>query len=159
MEEGCYLHPRPSGQPPQRITLNPTKVSITKSLWVSGDTLPNSIPTAYVISASGTTIDNRDGQNVHFDVASYTTLGKRYAQQMLKLLKVSSVHPSERSAEFAPGDFVVYDAKGVRMGGFNAADLTSLEVGWAGASKSLPNGIYWVRNVTTGYAQKVIKGI
>jgi hypothetical protein len=78
---------------------------------------------------------------------------------MLKLLKVSSVHPSERSAEFAPGDFVVYDAKGVRVGGFHAVDLASLEVGWSGASKSLPNGIYWVRNASTGYAQKVIKGI
>ncbi len=121
--------------------------------------LPKSISTAYVISASGTTIDNRDGQNVHFDVASYTTLGKRYAAQMLKLLKLSSVHPSDRSTAFAPGDFVVYDAKGTRMGGFNAADLASLEVGWAGASKSLPNGIYWVRNASTGYAQKVVKGI
>lgn len=123
------------------------------------NSLPKSIPTAYVISASGTTIDNRDGQNVHFDVASYTTLGKRYAAQMLKLLKTSAVAPQERTAGFAQGDFVVYDAKGTRMGGFNATDLASMEVGWSGLSKTLPNGIYWVRNASTGFAQRMISGI
>lgn len=123
------------------------------------NSLPKSIPTAYVISASGTTIDNRDGQNVHFDVASYTTLGKRYAQQMLKLLKTSAVAPQERTAGFTQGDFVVYDAKGTRVGGFHATDPSSLEVGWSGLSKTLPNGIYWVRNASTGFAQRMISGI
>lgn len=121
--------------------------------------LPNSIPTAYVISASGTTIDNRDKQNVHFDVASYTTLGKRYAQQMLKLLKTSAVAPQERTAGFTQGDFVVYDAKGTRVVGFHAVDIASLEVSWSGLSKTLPNGIYWVRNAATGSALKFVTGI
>lgn len=124
------------------------------------DALPKIIPTAYVISSSGLTLHTSDTQyKVHFSAQSYREFGKRYAQQMLKLLKLSSVHPSDRATAFAAGDFIVYDAKGTRMGGFNATDLASLEVGWAGASKSLPNGIYWVRNASTGYAQKVIKGI
>jgi hypothetical protein len=46
-------------------------------------TLPETIPTAHVISSSGCT-DAPD--NLHFDAAGYRTLGKRYAIKMLSLL-------------------------------------------------------------------------
>lgn len=121
--------------------------------------LPKIIPTAYVISSSGLTIHSTDKWNVHFSAASYREFGKRYAQQMLKLLKVSSVDHSGRATTFSAGEFIVYDAKGTRVGGFNATDLASMEVGWSGLSKTLPNGIYWVRNASTGFAQRVISGI
>jgi hypothetical protein len=46
-------------------------------------TLPEIIPTAYVISSAGCT-DAKD--NLHFDAAGYRELGNRYAIQMLSLL-------------------------------------------------------------------------
>ncbi len=122
--------------------------------------LSKSIPTAYVISANGLTIGTyANNQGVHFSADSYREFGKRYAQQMLKLLKMSSVDHSGRATTFSAGEFIVYDAKGTRMGGFNATDHASMEVGWSGLSKTLPNGIYWVRNASTGFAQRVISGI
>lgn len=46
------------------------------------NSLPNTIPTAYVISSEGCT-----GQDAaHFDSAGYRTLGKRYGDKMLDLL-------------------------------------------------------------------------
>ena len=48
------------------------------------DQLPNTIPTAHVISSKGCT-DGPD--NLHFDAAGYRMLGKRYAEEMLRLLK------------------------------------------------------------------------
>lgn len=47
-------------------------------------TLPTVIPTAHVISSKGCT-DGPD--NLHFDAAGYRELGRRYADQMLALLK------------------------------------------------------------------------
>ena len=45
--------------------------------------LPETIPTAHVISSAGCT-DSRD--NLHFDAAGYRKFGKRYAAEMLSLL-------------------------------------------------------------------------
>ncbi|HTF82112.1 MAG TPA: sugar-binding protein [Cytophagales bacterium] len=47
------------------------------------DKLPNTIPTAHVISSNGCT-DESD--NLHFNAAGYRLLGIRYAQKMLTLL-------------------------------------------------------------------------
>ncbi len=46
-------------------------------------TLPETIPTAHVISSAGCT-DSRD--NLHFNAEGYRKFGKRYAVQMLSLL-------------------------------------------------------------------------
>ena len=46
------------------------------------NTLPNAIPTAYVISSS----DCTSKDNAHFDAEGYRLLGKRYAKKMLSLL-------------------------------------------------------------------------
>lgn len=46
------------------------------------NTLPNVIPTAYVISSSGCTSKDK----AHFDAEGYRLLGKRYAEKMLSLL-------------------------------------------------------------------------
>jgi hypothetical protein len=48
------------------------------------ETLPQTIPTAHVISSSGCT-DGPD--NLHFNAEGYRELGKRYALKMLPLLK------------------------------------------------------------------------
>jgi hypothetical protein len=48
------------------------------------DELPNTIPTAHVISSAGCTA--LPPQNLHFDPAGYRELGKRYADTMLPLL-------------------------------------------------------------------------
>ncbi|HET7897142.1 MAG TPA: sialate O-acetylesterase, partial [Flavisolibacter sp.] len=46
-------------------------------------TLPNTIPNAYVISSAGCP---QRGDNLHFTVAGYRELGKRYGTQMLSIL-------------------------------------------------------------------------
>ena len=46
-------------------------------------TLPNTIPTAHVISSAGCT---QRGDKLHFDAAGYRKLGKRYGLTMLSLL-------------------------------------------------------------------------
>jgi len=46
-------------------------------------TLPDVIPTSYVISSEG--LENR-GDGYHFTSASYRTLGQRYAEKMLEIL-------------------------------------------------------------------------
>ena len=54
------------------------------------NTLPNTIPTAYIISSSGCT-DQTD--NLHFNSAGYRLLGIRYAQKMLTLLPAATGAP------------------------------------------------------------------
>ncbi len=48
------------------------------------DSLPEVIPTAYVIPSAGCTVA---GDNLHFDAAGYRELGRRYAEKMLYLWK------------------------------------------------------------------------
>lgn len=50
------------------------------------DRLPQTIPTAHVISSRGCTVA---ADNLHFDAAGYRELGRRYATTMLSLLKSS----------------------------------------------------------------------
>lgn len=56
---------------------------LTSSMNSIINTLPNTIPTAHVISSAGCT-DQSD--NLHFTTAGYRLLGKRYADMMLTLL-------------------------------------------------------------------------
>lgn len=51
-------------------------------------TLPNTIPTAHVISSSGCTAQS---DNVHFDSQGYRELGVRYAKKMLSLMGITNV--------------------------------------------------------------------
>ncbi len=48
------------------------------------NTLPKTIPTAHIVSAAGCT--SRPPDNLHFDLAGYRELGRRYAETMLPLL-------------------------------------------------------------------------
>lgn len=48
------------------------------------DRLPETIPTAHIISSYGCT---SGPDNLHFDAAGYREMGRRYAQTMLRLLK------------------------------------------------------------------------
>jgi hypothetical protein len=48
------------------------------------DELPNTIPTAYVISSAGCTAIPPD--HLHYDPAGYRELGKRFGEKMLSLL-------------------------------------------------------------------------
>lgn len=135
----------------------PTGVSSGANSMI--DALPKTIPTAYVISSASLTIDNSDGQNVHFDAASYRTLGKRYAQQMLKLLKTSAVVPSAGSRAASAGDYEVFDVRGIRVASFHAESEAMVDARWEGVRKTIPGGIYWLKNASTGIAQRVLPKI
>lgn len=125
------------------------------------DALKNTIPTAYSVSSSGLALHTNDTQyRVHFSAASYREFGKRYAQEMLKhIQRTPSGVLSNHIALTANADYVVYDVKGTRMAGFHALDEASLDNAVSGIQKNLPKGIYWVRNATTGSAQKVVNGL
>ena len=53
--------------------------------------LPQTIPTAHVISSQGL---GQQGDGLHFTSAAYRTFGERYAQEMLKILGTSTSTPS-----------------------------------------------------------------
>jgi hypothetical protein len=121
------------------------------------DALPKTIPTSYVISSKGLP---DGGDKLHFSAASYREFGKRYAQQMLKLLpKSSAIAPSNLAANLTNNaHYAIYDVKGTRLTSFHATDAASVESAWTGIRKSLPNGIYWIKNGSTGAAQRVLAG-
>lgn len=62
------------------------------------NSLPNTIPTAHVISSSGCT-DQSD--NLHFTSDGYRLLGTRYAQKMLTLVKVNTNEPPTITANLS----------------------------------------------------------
>jgi hypothetical protein len=122
--------------------------------------LPKTVSTSYVISSSGLATHANDGTKQHFSAASYREFGKRYAQQMLKLLPKSvSINPSKFVAFMVDANFVVYNFDGTRVGTFHATDAASLENGLSGIRSTLPRGIYWVKNATTGATQRLVNGI
>jgi len=135
----------------------PTGVSSGANSMI--DALPRTIATAYVVSSGMLTIDNSDGQNVHFDAASYRTLGKRYAVEMLKHVSRTPSAVMPKSVTFVgETDFVLYDVRGTRVANFRA-DAASLDGALAGAWKDLPKGVYWLRNAISGTAREVVHGI
>jgi hypothetical protein len=121
------------------------------------DALPKTITTSYVISSKDCPAQS---DNLHFTVPGYQTLGTRYAQQMLKLLpKSTAISPSTKAANLTyNADYVVFDVRGTRVAGFHATDAASMDLAWTGAQKNLPNGIYWIRNASTGMSQRVLAG-
>ena len=74
-------------------------------------TLPNVIPTAYVISSKGC---KQKGDGLHFTAEGYRIIGKRYAEKMLELLSVSTgisgVQPSKAT------DKHLFDLSGRQVG-------------------------------------------
>jgi hypothetical protein len=125
------------------------------------DKLPTVISTSYVVSSSGLATHPSDATKLHFSAASYRTFGTRYAQQMLKLLpKSTSIAPSPKAMDLnANADYVVYNVNGVSLAAFHANDAASLSIAWTGVRKNLPNGIYWIKNASTGAAQRVLSGL
>lgn len=116
------------------------------------DALPNTISTAKVVSSAGLTTTNGDGQNVHFDAPSYRTMGKRYAQTMLAILKTQT--PSTAIAPRAnlptqDQSCAVYDLRGALVARYALAGLQSKEEGWNEVRKNLPIGIYWLRSASS----------
>ena len=89
------------------------------------DALPQAIPTAHMISSQGLSIGTYTGnQGVHFSAESYREFGKRYAQQMLKLLpKSTSVSPAPPGI---PGLRVESSARGISIHSDVAFDRVSL---------------------------------
>jgi Carbohydrate esterase, sialic acid-specific acetylesterase len=125
------------------------------------DGLPTVITTAHVISSSGLATHPSDATKLHFSAASYRTFGTRYAQQMLKLLpKSTSIAPSPKAMDLnANAGYVVYNANGTYLAAFHANDEASMNIAWTGVRKNLPNGIYWIKNTSTGAAQRVLAGL
>lgn len=121
--------------------------------------VPQTIPTAHVISSKGCT-DIAD--NLHFSAAGYRELGKRYAQKMLALLRTMPTHVAPESA-FGPaagaGDVLVYDLRGTQVGGFHSLDAQSREGQWETLRRRLPQGVYWLRDPATGTAWKRLNGL
>jgi len=78
------------------LKLNPKKIALLAGETVNADqggacasmneiiaTLPQEIPNSFVISSAGCP---QRGDNLHFTVAGYRELGKRYAEKMLSIL-------------------------------------------------------------------------
>jgi hypothetical protein len=111
------------------------------------DALPNTISTAHVVSAQGLTTTTADGQNVHFDAPSYRTMGKRYAQAMLALLRqqATGIEPAPMAAVGTGVQaWTVYDLKGSPVARFQSAQ-SGREMGWNQVRRNLPVGIYWLK--------------
>lgn len=135
----------------------PTGVSSGANSMV--DALPKTISTAYVVSAKSLTIDNSDGQNVHFDAASYRTLGSRYAQTMLSYLKTHPVSVAPRSsAVLAKSEYILYDVDGSLVARLHPGEASSLDAEWNRIRNSLPNGIYFARALMGGQTVKLANG-
>lgn len=120
--------------------------------------MPQTIKTSYVISSKGCT-DISD--NLHFSAAGYRELGKRYAQTMLKVLKTTSaVSPRDalQTGSASSTENVVFDLRGKVVGRISAADPVATDLAWNGMRKTLPTGIYWLRNIGSGDARKVVNG-
>lgn len=66
-------------------------------------TLPNTIPTAHVVSSYGCTVSS---DNLHFNSAGYRMLGERYAQKMLELLPASGAPIVKLTAPLADDVFM-----------------------------------------------------
>lgn len=118
--------------------------------------LPGLIKNCSVVSANGLT---GMADPYHFDVAGMRTFGHRYCAAMVPYLKSTKVQPRSLSqAYFGSADYAVFDVNGARVAGFHAVDEVSFGNAWSGARKSLPNGIYWIRNASTGMSQRVLAG-
>lgn len=69
--------------------------------------LPNTIPTAHVISSSGcTAVSDR----LHFTTAGYRLLGERYAQKMLSLLTIDHETPPRITSDLSNTMVVEHEA-------------------------------------------------
>jgi hypothetical protein len=116
------------------------------------DALPKTIPTAKVVSSAGLSTTNGDGQNVHFDAPSYRTMGKRYAQAMLAILKTQTPPTAVAPRTNLPvqdQSCAVYDLKGTLVARYHLSGLQSKESGWNEIRKDLPIGIYWLRSASS----------
>lgn len=120
------------------------------------DKLPQTIPTSYVISAKG--LPQR-GDGFHFTAPAVRELGKRYAQTMLKILRTSTAVTPVSVRTTLDQDYVVYDLRGVRVARFAADERSSMENGWNGIRRTLPNGVYWIRSASLEHAVKVVNGL
>jgi hypothetical protein len=118
--------------------------------------LPQTIPTSYVISSKGCPAVS---DKLHFTSAGYRELGKRYATQMLKLLKTgTSIHSIHQIDGIASGALAVYDVRGSRVAEIKAMDAASIDREWNGIRRNLPVGIYWMKDRSTGNAWKLLNG-
>jgi len=118
--------------------------------------LPGLIKNSSVVSAKGLT-GLQDPY--HFDLASMRTFGHRYCAAMVPYLKNStSIFSRNLVNGTSSADYAVFDVKGARVAGFHAMNEAALGEAWTGAQKNLPGGIYWVRNTSTGAAQRVLAG-
>lgn len=117
--------------------------------------LPGLIKNASVVSAKGL---KGMPDPWHFNVAAMRTFGHRYCAAIVPYLKTSSIASRKPFHVESPSDFAVYDVRGARVAGFHATDAASMDAAWAGIKKTVPPGIYWMRNGSTGAAEKFVNG-
>lgn len=72
-------------------TVNSDRGGVCASMNPIIDNLPQTIPTAHVVSSAGCT---NAGDNLHFDAAGYREFGKRYAFTVLKLMNIKTPEPN-----------------------------------------------------------------
>jgi len=119
--------------------------------------LPQTIATSYVISSKGCPAAS---DKLHFTSEGYRILGKRYGIQMLQLLKTTTSLPGgSRHGTSTQADLVVYDARGARMAALRAQDAQTRDAAWNRLRKTLPIGIYWMRDASNGEAWKLVNGL
>lgn len=99
--------------------------------------VPEVLPSAYVISSSGCT-NARD--NLHFDAAGYRELGRRYGEQMLKLLGYEVKVTDEKYLE--PFETVAIHGNGKITFNYRAPEAESVLL----SSQFLEENVPMVRN-------------
>lgn len=115
---------------------------------------PQTIPTAHVISSKGLTAAS---DKLHFTATGYREFGKRYAQKMLSLLGTIPSGVAPRATEALPvGRVTLHDIRGAMVAEFHGHDAVDVE--WNRIRSSLPIGIYWMRDASTGNARKLLNG-
>ena len=119
------------------------------------NSLPNTLPNSYVISSAGCT-DTTD--NLHFNVAGYWELGRRYAMKMLDLLpkdapSVSITAPAA-SAEFSAPASVTITATATPIVNTRTISLVEFFNGTQkiGEDASAPYSFTWTNVAAGAYA-------
>jgi len=113
---------------------------LTAGMNTTINALPNTIPTAHVISSSGcTAVSDR----LHFTTAGYRLLGERYAQKMLSLLTIDNEVPPHITSDLSNTVVVEHEALKLSI----AASGPELSYQWYRNNQEIPGATGNVLNI------------
>ena len=142
------------------LSLDATKVPLLAGEVVNADqggtcagmnstiaTLPNTLPNSYVISSAGCT-DTTD--NLHFNVAGYWEIGRRYAMKMLSLLgpTVSITSPVANANFTSPASITINASASTNSGSVSKVEFYNGNTK-IGVDATAPYSFTWT-NVAAG---------